>query len=226
MTTTPVNHGAGLPARASKVTGRGQGGEGMRLKVPPACRANPAHFILAVAGVPAMREERLGRPQRAGRRARDARAASVGRPPRRLSTTGRTARGPRAARPKPGRAGRQCPPGGGVQAARPRLLDTGCCSLAEGQRREGAGSDVQTGPVRPLPRPSPRALHPTSPAAADSPPPPGCRRSPSPCRCWWCARRPASGCSWCGGWGEGGEGKGTRRASAAPGPGEEVEGAR
>lgn len=49
-----------------------------------------------------------------------------------------------AARPEPGSSGRQCPPGGAAQAARPRPPDTGCSSPAEGQRREGAGSDCQT----------------------------------------------------------------------------------
>lgn len=76
-------------------------------------------------------------------RTRDARAAGGGRTPRGSPTTGRTAGGRRAARPEPGRAGRQYPLGGAVQAARHRSPPPAGHGLllpgrraAEGRRRE------------------------------------------------------------------------------------------
>lgn len=90
-------------------------------------------------------------------RTKDARAAGVGRTRRSSPTAGRTDGRRRTVGPEPGRAGRQCPPGGVVQAARPRPPDTGCSSPAEGQRRKGAGSDCQI--ARGAPRaPSPAHL--------------------------------------------------------------------
>ena len=134
-----------------------------------------------------------------------------------------------AARPEPGSSGRQCPPGGAAQAARPRPPDTGCSSPAEGQRREGAGSDCQTA------RGAPRA------------------QSPAHLRVHFARQilgahthllfqgaagaRPRDGAGvragavfavrlqvahGAGGGVGGGEEKGTPRASAAPGPSEEV----
>lgn len=89
--------------------------------------------------MPASREERLGRGQRAGPR---------------VENEGRTGSRRGAVRPEPGRAWRQCPPGGAVQAVRLRPPDTRCSSRAEGQRRKGSGSDGHTGPRAPSPLPT------------------------------------------------------------------------
>lgn len=155
MTTTPVNHGAGLPARASKVTGRGQGGEGMRLKVPPACRANPAHFILAVAGVPAMREERLGRPQRAGRRAESEGRAGSKRGAATAPLVHHGTHGPRPARgpPQAREGGETMPAWRGSPGRTPTLA--GHWLLLPG-RRAAAGRRRERRPDRPrAPSPPP-----------------------------------------------------------------------
>lgn len=215
-----MNQGAAQPAPASKVTRRGQGGKCKGLRVPPARRANPAQFLSGEAGVPAMREERLGRGQRAGRSAEnEGRAGSRGgsdaaQLAHRWTLGRRPARYPPLAREggetmpaRRGSPGRTPPPAGHG------LLLPGRRAAA-GRRREPL-PDRAGGRARPVPRPPPRALHRTGRGGADPPPPPGYRRSPCPCRCRCprrcCARRPASGCSWCGGWGGAGVARGRER---------------
>ena len=211
MTTTLANQGSARPAQASKVTGRGQGGKCKGVWVPPARRANPAQFLPNEAGVPATREERHGRGQRAGRRVEnEGRAGSRrGADTAQLAHLGTHWRPPAHCRPRAWEGGETMParrgsPGRTPPPAGHGLLLPGRRATAE--RRRERLPDRARGPARPVPRPPPRVLHPTSPGGADPPPPPGCRWSPSPCRCpCWCrARRPASGCSWCGGWGGGG----------------------
>ncbi|KAK2103178.1 hypothetical protein P7K49_017034, partial [Saguinus oedipus] len=83
----------------------------------------------------------------------------VGRTRRRSPTAGRPDGGRRAARLEPGRAGRQCPSGGTVQAARPRPRTRAAPPRASGSGGKAPGALATptqrgaAGPPHPLPRP-------------------------------------------------------------------------
>lgn len=127
-------------------------------------------FLSAEAGVPAMREERLARGQRAGRSAENEGRACSRRRADAAQLAHRGTHGRRPARYPPlareggetmpnrrGSPGRTPPPAGH------RLLLPGRRAAA-GRRREPL-PDRAGGRARPVPRPPPRALHRTSPGA-------------------------------------------------------------
>lgn len=194
--------------------------------MPPVRRANPAVSLSRggspghAGGAPRKRAASRAECGERGTRGQPARGGrGAARPPR----DARTAAGALPA-PSPGGRGDNAQPAGQSRPHAPARRTPAAPPRPKGSggKAPGAAARPRGGPRAPRPPPPSACTSPDQSRGADPPPPPGYRRSPRPrrCRCprRCCARRPASGCSWCGGWGGAGVARGRERGGLARRP--------